>query len=186
MIVSHKYKFIYLATSKTATTSIYNQLSKYDEAKLEKHSVLDILSFDYSDYFIFCFVRNPWERLLSGYLQSKKAINLHNPYRKYIYELSNRENFTGFLKLVDNRFWHDYDQSRYYLNKGRLIDFVGRFENLNSDFRIVCHKLYLEYRDLPHYNKSNHKNYRQYYDAETKDMVSEKYAKDVEYFGYEY
>ena len=186
MIISHKHKFIYLANGKTGTTSAQSHFGKYNECEHPKHATLDVLNFNYSDYFIFCFVRNPWDRILSGYMQARKPHNLKNPYRKYIYELSRNHSLDNFLKIVDNRFWKDYDQSRYYLNNGNLINFVGRFENLSSDLRRVCDKLNIEYKKFPHKNKSQHKHYTEYYDDETRQMVAEKYSKDIEYFGYEF
>jgi chondroitin 4-sulfotransferase 11 len=205
MLISHKHKFIFLSTGKTGTTSIGSLLEKFRDHKVnfykhcrltEPSSLIDPrdgaekeLNFNSADYFTFCFVRNPWDRMLSLYNQLRKPIRPDTwESRKTAHDLSNRYSFTDFLKKLDHKDFDGYAQSNFYLigGNGNLLDFIGRFENLQEDFDIICDKIGIPRQELPHKNKSKHKHYTEYYDDETKQIVAEKYAKDIEYFGYKF
>jgi hypothetical protein len=205
MVISHKHKFIFLATGKTGTTSMETLLKKYDDEgrKFHKHGRLSgpstiihpytntkkELNFDSSDYFKFCFVRNPWERMLSWYGQLQKTkfqIYPTSGIRKMLYELTNNYSFTDFLKNLPEEHFKHFSQSNFYLISGNLIDFIGKVENLQQDFDFVCNKIGIPQQQLPHKNATKHKHYTEYYDDETRQIVAEKYAKDIEYFGYEF
>ena len=64
------------------------------------------------------------------------------------------------------------------------LDFVGRFENLQEDFSLICEKTGIPYEPLPHKNKSKSRNYRDYYNKETAEHVYHLYKKDFETFNY--
>jgi hypothetical protein len=66
-----------------------------------------------------------------------------------------------------------------------ILDFIGRYEALHDEFSTVKTRLNLSF-ELPHVNKSAHKGYREYYSAETRDIVARRFARDIRHFGYEF
>ena len=65
-------------------------------------------------------------------------------------------------------------------------DFVGRFENLEADFGKVCKKLDIEYNGLPHWNITDRKSYREYFNKESKALADEFLKQDIEELDYEF
>ncbi|MEX0919953.1 MAG: sulfotransferase family 2 domain-containing protein [Candidatus Pacearchaeota archaeon] len=73
-------------------------------------------------------------------------------------------------------------------NEGNLFtEFIGKFENLEKDYKKICEIMGIKNPPkLKHERKSKRKNYRKYYDEETKKLVAERYKKDLELFGYRF
>lgn len=200
MVISKKYNFIYIALPKTGTTSIQKCFSNLDDEtlfienkNLDDHGQIDkslckhIKSCElrkkiknYDSYFKFAFVRNPWDLVVSWYAYVRRL------------PLSSSRSSKGisFKKFINEMecVWGQGLQTKWILDESgnQLVDFVGKFENLQEDFDIVCKMIGVKQSKLPHKNKSNHKFYKKIYDQETREIVAEKYAKDIEYFGYEF
>ena len=73
------------------------------------------------------------------------------------------------------------------------MDFIGKFENLADDFKVVCDSLSLEKSTLPHINAQTIRNkhdvpYQDVYNhfKGTKEIIAEYYKEDIERFGYEF
>lgn len=62
---------------------------------------------------------------------------------------------------------------------------IGRTETLGQDWQVIRRRLGIDV-DLPTRMRSVHRPYREYYDAETRDLVAGIYARDIEMFGYEF
>tara|TARA_R110002051_G_scaffold11260_1_gene41206 strand:- start:773 stop:2194 length:1422 start_codon:yes stop_codon:yes gene_type:complete len=126
------------------------------------------------DYFCFTFVRNPWDLLVSKYFY----------FRRRYTRVSFKEMIT---RMDDSKMW---PRHRLSINQSDFInsnmDYVGRFENLESDFKKICTTLNLNPPKLEHLNTTNHKPYWEYYDEETRGIVARRYEKDIETFGYKF
>lgn len=66
-----------------------------------------------------------------------------------------------------------------------IIDFIGRFENLEQDFQIICTRLNIK-AVLPHLNKSERDHYRHYYDDQTREIVAQWFKIDIQEFDYKF
>ena len=80
-------------------------------------------------------------------------------------------------------------QSHYLIDlKGRrIVDFVGRYESLQSDFDTCCDRIGIPRQSLPHQRRAEDRSaYRDYYDAHTRELVATHFASDIEAFGYSY
>lgn len=140
---------------------------------------------DYKEYFKFTIVRNPWDRLVSTYIHNRfKKI----PFKKFI-ELTKNVIIKGLYKpgvSKDARHVHLAPQTDYtHPESASPLDFIGKFENLNKDFKKICDKINLNVK-LIHINKSNHKKYKDYYTSETAEIVASLYKKEIDYFNYRF
>ncbi len=67
-----------------------------------------------------------------------------------------------------------------------LVDFVGRFETLEEDFKSVCREISVPALDLIHHGATNHGHYSDCYSEESRDFVCQHFSMDVERFGYSF
>ena len=63
-----------------------------------------------------------------------------------------------------------------------MVDFVGRFEELEQDWNFLQKKFGLPV--LPHQNRTNHVDYRQAYTPELAAIAAKRYERDIELFDY--
>ena len=137
-----------------------------------------------SEYFKFCFVRNPWSRAVSEFFYIKKQKGCHCSLENI------PKTFKDWCKkdMPCSWEWHTDPQVNFIIDKKgeTIMDFIGRFENLQEDFNLVCNAINIPTSNLPIHNSTNHKHYTEYYDDETQAIVTEKYAKDIDYFGYKF
>ena len=185
-MISHKHKFIFIHPNKCGGKSIESLLFGVQSSpgSADHRSLISQIS-EIGEgsgnlFFKFGFCRNPWDRLVSIYHGRRQILKDKNTR-----ELS----FGDFILSLDlQRMVYPVISKYWFLKKdGNIgLDFIGRFENFQEDFNFICDKIGIPRQELSRINKSKHKHYTEYYDDETKQIVAEKYAKDIEHFGYEF
>lgn len=154
---------------------------------------------NYNEYWKFAFVRNTYEVLVSGYKYSMQESYFKNiPEENNLrYEAAKKETFRRY---VIDCWGHDHTQWDFLTFKEKLIvDFIGRFENLQEDFDKVCKHIGLPQTQLPKLNTSDtHKyilpevtekanlHYSQWYTDEILEFVNKKAKTEIDYFGFKF
>jgi len=160
-------------------------------------------------YFTFAFVRNPWDWFVSQYFWNWRAPQLskrellrtpvttlqahwqekeENRCRREVETFSKADIRETYDLLRQYRAVHQADslfQYNYvYSPEGeKLVDLVGRFEQIDGDFSQAMDRIGLDV-ELPHRNTTSHRNYRAYYTPETVDFIGDLYQLDMDAFDY--
>ena len=125
-------------------------------------------------YFKFTFVRNPFDRAISVWKYIQKMDSNNITFKEFVCKYLTAE-------CTDNGIWFSDQHSQI-----QGCDFIGKFENLQADFDVVCDRLNIKRNPLPVKNTTKHKHYTEYYDDETLEIVSIKYKNDIESFDYKF
>ena len=189
MLVSDSHRFIYFHIPKTGGTSVKEALSDISHQMVRPHNnvakareVLGNKTFD--SYFKFATVRNPWDKMVSAYEYERQA---HPESFQKGAELYGKESFEQYLRhmIAAHPGWQR--QLRWIGEDGGLaLDAVMRFERLQKDFDDVCVYLHIPARKLPHSRTTRRKYYPSYYNAETKKLLADHAAVDIEGFRYRF
>ena len=138
------------------------------------------------DYFKFCFVRNPYDRLYSTYADFKYSLGHY--WAKEAKEAKSFKQFVMNLPGSSYSSWiHLQPQVDYITVDGHIaVDFMGRVENIVEDFRQVEKKLGMEHVPLPRERFAPTVIHDpKVYDDDMKKIVKKVYEKDFEILGYE-
>lgn len=200
-MISEQYQFLFVHIPKTAGNAMQGVLLNYSEDLMvvsggkdgvhrygiqsafgtEKHSTLA----DYhaalgdrafwSKTRIAC-IRNPWDRAISFYFSPHRG-RAQWKRQAFIELLDELLPMVHYLRLP---------QDPPGPIAGRNLHYLIRFEHLQADFDQVCKALGIGPHRLPIRNSSARAAYREYYDAELAQIVGERFAEDIEAFGYRF
>ncbi len=207
-MIFHKHKAIFFHVGKTAGTSIEEMLmpkhgmDPYEsnrelmfgmdkELNIYLHhasckTIKNIVSPTiFNDYFKFSVVRNPFTRMVSTYYYTldyhKKYFGEFRDFILALPELSTRANVLAGS--------HYISQTHYtHINGQKIMDYIGKFENLASVVENLNQKLNIEC-SLPKINirkqTERPKDINELYDDETFSIIQSVYKDDFVTYGYD-
>jgi hypothetical protein len=213
IIISRKYKFVWVGIPKVATRSFIDALirSPREDWECEQFKLtLEELAnkVNLNDYFVFSFVRNPWARIASCYLNkikdpSQRAIDVIISKYKDITPNMPFDLFVDFLvehkngsDLKGNSHWI----SQMYLLKNKegdlIFDKVYKLEELNDALEELADLLKMPKIEISmlntfrgwdtkqNINLQSKGKYKEMYNESTKALILKRYKEEIDFFNY--
>lgn len=200
MIISHKYKFIFVKTSKTASTSIEVYLSNLCAdgdiftpiiPAVEGHCPRNhegyynhitageirssISSKCWNGYYKFCLERNPWDKTLS-----------------WFYMLNKVSHPISWNEYIETRnFPYNYDKYMDIKSRVLLVDEIIYYENLNKGLANVFKRLGVPFGgELTVKAKANYRknriSYREVIGQDDASLIGEVFKPEIDMHGYSF
>lgn len=230
MLISHRKKFIYTKTVKTAGTSVESYFEKYcmpegewvftggREEYISSDGIIGYRGIDargkkwrnhmpakeirnnisipiWDSYFKFCVIRNPFDKLISGFYffeKQKQNPKLQANRQSEISQSLDNINDEGPIERF--RSWIKngeavIDRDKYLIDQEICVDYFIKYEELENEIKHVCGVLDVPFEPerIPKM-KAGVRNreipIRQFYDEETIEIVKRMYQFELEEFKY--
>ena len=203
-IVVHQHKLVFLLPPKVANSSVKTAILnatgqkvpiKQQQRHVHRHKFFKYVSTadtaKLKGYLKVGFVRNPWDRLVSLYVDKIQLRHTGLPLKRM--KLNHESTFTEFVHAVcaipdKDADIHFQSQWHQLSHNGHLVsDLLIYFESINYGWgRLQDRVATLKLPDLPVTNATQHEPYQNYYEDGLEFAVSERYANDIKHFGYKF
>ncbi len=158
-------------------------IPQYEQHKNMCHALWRHLNHKYQSNPAFTVIRNPWSRTVSRYTytmmkaQRRAGIKKERTFEQFL--RTRTEEVLGSWQTIKG--WQN--QLDYITNiDGKVQCNVLRFENIEHEI-----SLYLQQNiQLPHRRHSNTKDYREFYNDKTQQIIADWYNADIDYFGFDF
>jgi hypothetical protein len=210
VLVSHRYKFIYIKTIKTASTTVEDFFQRFclpqkdEDMYISHHESRELITSGGivgsrrggrkdTDKWYSHMPATEVKKLLGPHtwrLYFKFTV-VRNPWDKVVSMYHHRFGPTPqitFTDYVKKYITHSIDWNIYTIKKEPRCNFYIRFENLEEDIERVCKILRVPFNKnrIEHYKPGQkiHTSYRDYYNIETKEIVRKVYGAEINFFKY--
>lgn len=200
MYISHKKKFVILRNRKCASTSLVNVTEQYCEVNYKtaesqlglsyseiRHynaeqlvALFNDKGWDIEDYSVVQTIRNPWDRVVSAF-----------HYEKDVVKNAKLEGFT-FDEYLDSKIFKNFAKANNFKNVcfvdggAKLVPtIIMKVENIDEDIKDFFKK-YLDSRvtSLEKKNTTQRGDYKKYYNDESRALIENLFASDIEFGNY--
>lgn len=175
------YKALFLHIPRTAGTFLSNYFSAAGGFYIHGHKNLSEVN-DLGDFFVFAFIRNPWDWYVSRY-SFEKSFRALPPFKEYMKSINNYWLINVFNELC-------FKDNKY------AVDYMGRFENIEKSIKDIntlsgitpkiAYETYCKADNKNRINASTHRPYIEYYDDESINIVMEKDKIIIDKFDYSF
>jgi hypothetical protein len=206
VVISDKYKYLFIEIPRNATWAIHAELSEHYEGTpiLHKHATYPefkhYATSEQLSYFVFAGVRNPLDTIVTSYVRLSSGSDQKIPDSiqdeainslESDYILFKRHEYLTTTGADFESYFHKYRKRPFYSMidlSAENIDFIMRFECLQDDFSQVLEALNIvQLRPLPVVNKTAGKSsdWKSYYTQSTIDQAKRVCAPYAKRWGYE-
>lgn len=207
MVISHRYKYLFIEIPLTASWAIHHELCTYYDGQLILHKPASYPEFrriatdEEKKYFVFASVRNPLDAMVSGFFKyktdHKRVFSNSEESLKYqiidyadvnFYKHIRKSNITFESAFLSPKVWERPYSDMIEVSSDHL-DFIIRYERLQEDFAEVLRLLGLEpVRPVPVTNKTQNRkaNWESYYTPRMVEKAKRICGPFMHKWGYEF
>lgn len=186
MPISFKHKIIFIHIPKNAGTAITNGLDMTDIGHHYPNYYKTKYPKEWDTFVKFAVIRNPWDRVVSNYEYARlKKSYWHSSEgnsKHFDYDLLKNLSFKECVSILytnKTKLRHQgwSNQTDYLKIDGKIIEDINliNFENLIEEIKNLTN---IEIKEKV--NSSNHQDYKNYYDIDLINKISEVYYEDIE------
>ena len=200
MIINHKRKFVFVCVPKTGSTTLSKFFTKHDKIKIEEGWYMEKWHWpmfkiqdenNIEDYYSFAFHRNPYDRLVSSWIEFTEDKGHQNVWSQpLIDQFKTWEDFVLNFSETDWANEIHFRPTTWYTHKDgkQLVTYVAKYDNFKAEIEHIFESINMDVTKLPRgrrWRKTRRRtDYQSYYKNDKAiEAVANHFKQDIEIFG---